>query len=117
MPRMKLLPRIMHICGTLDCDGYISPRLVGLHMEEANKNPIEPDVSVPMFHAETMHCETKETHFVVMILPHDVNPSNLVDWMSEEVVHKMNLIPSRFEVRVGDAVVLEGMGTLSGGDE
>ncbi len=86
-------------------------------MEEANTNPIQPDDAVPMFHAETMHCETKEHQFIIMVMPPNVDPSNFVDWLQEEIIENMKLLPSRYEVRIGEKVVLAGTTQLHRGDE
>ena len=107
MPRMKLLPRIMHICGTLDCDGYISPCLIGLGMEEANTNPIQPDDEEMIFTAETQHCDTGEVGFHMMILPKEVDPMTFGDWL-QGFVNETHQIPKRFEVRKGEVVLMSG---------
>jgi len=107
MPRIELLPRIMHICGTLDCDGYISPHRIGWCMEEANTNPIQPDDEQAIFTAETQHCETGETGILVMLVPTEISPDNFGDWF-QDIVNETRQLPTRFVITVGGQVVMQG---------
>lgn len=77
-------------------------------MEENNNPTIEPAETVAVFTAKTMHCETNEVNFMVLIMPDEItSPDLFQQWLVDNTIEK-GLIPVKFEVKIGEKVVAHG---------